>query len=146
MKEIGDREEREFNSRKLYLYYTQMGKCMYTGDEIDVDALMKGNSNWDIDHIYPQSRIKDDSLDNMVLVRKDVNNKKRNKILSPKIREDMKQYWKMLYQKELISKKKYDRLTRTTDFTDEELSGFIERQLVDKTIIKSSSRVVAAVV
>lgn len=42
MKEIGDREEREFNSRKLYLYYTQMGKCMYTGDEIDVDALMKG--------------------------------------------------------------------------------------------------------
>lgn len=68
MKEIGDREEREFNSRKLYLYYTQMGKCMYTGDEIDVDALMKGNSNWDIDHIYPQSRIKDDSLDNMVLV------------------------------------------------------------------------------
>ena len=53
MKEIGDREEREFNSRKLYLYYTQMGKCMYTGDEIDVDALMQGNSNWDIDHIYP---------------------------------------------------------------------------------------------
>ena len=140
MKEIGDREEREFNSRKLYLYYTQMGKCMYTGDEIDVDALMKGNSNWDIDHIYPQSRIKDDSLDNMVLVRKDVNNKKRNKILSPKIREDMKQYWKMLYQKELISKKKYDRLTRTTDFTDEELSGFIERQLVET---RQSSKAVA---
>ena len=105
MKEIGDREEREFNSRKLYLYYTQMGKCMYTGDEIDVDALMKGNSNWDIDHIYPQSRIKDDSLDNMVLVRKDVNNKKRNKILSPKIREDMKGYWTMLCQKGLISKR-----------------------------------------
>lgn len=140
MKEIGDREEREFNSRKLYLYYTQMGKCMYTGDEIDVDALMQGNSNWDIDHIYPQSRIKDDSLDNMVLVRKDVNNKKRNKILSPKIREDMKQYWKMLYQKELISKKKYDRLTRTTDFTDEELSGFIERQLVET---RQSSKAVA---
>lgn len=140
MKEIGDREEREFNSRKLYLYYTQMGKCMYTGDEIDVDALMKGNSNWDIDHIYPQSRIKDDSLDNMVLVRKDVNNKKRNKILSPKIREDMKGYWTMLCQKGLISKRKYDRLTRTTDFTDEELSGFIERQLVET---RQSSKAVA---
>ena len=76
----------------------------------------------------------------MVLVRKDVNNKKRNKILSPKIREDMKQYWKMLYQKELISKKKYDRLTRTTDFTDEELSGFIERQLVET---RQSSKAVA---
>ena len=140
MKEIGDREEREFNSRKLYLYYTQMGKCMYTGDEIDVDALMQGNSNWDIDHIYPQSRIKDDSLDNMVLVRKDVNNKKRNKILSPKIREDMKGYWTMLCQKGLISKRKYDRLTRTTDFTDEELSGFIERQLVET---RQSSKAVA---
>ena len=140
MKEIGDREEREFNSRKLYLYYTQMGRCMYTGDEIDVDELMKGNSKWDIDHIYPQSRIKDDSLDNMVLVRKDINNKKRNKILSPKIREDMKATWKMLYQKGLISKKKYDRLTRTTDFTDEELSGFIERQLVET---RQSSKAVA---
>lgn len=113
---------------------------MYTGDEIDVDALMKGNSNWDIDHIYPQSRIKDDSLDNMVLVRKDVNNKKRNKILSPKIREDMKGYWTMLCQKGLISKRKYDRLTRTTDFTDEELSGFIERQLVET---RQSSKAVA---
>lgn len=140
MKEIGDREEREFNSRKLYLYYTQMGKCMYTKDEIDVDELMKENSNWDIDHIYPQSRIKDDSLDNMVLVRKDVNNKKRNKILSPKIREDMKGYWIMLCQKGLISKRKYDRLTRTTDFTDEELSGFIERQLVET---RQSSKAVA---
>lgn len=140
MKEIGDREEREFNSRKLYLYYTQMGKCMYTKDEIDIDELMKGNSKWDIDHIYPQSRIKDDSLDNMVLVRKDVNNKKRNKILSPKIREDMKGYWTMLCQKGLISKRKYDRLTRTTDFTDEELSGFIERQLVET---RQSSKAVA---
>ena len=27
-KEIENREEREFNSKKLYLYYTQMGRCM----------------------------------------------------------------------------------------------------------------------
>lgn len=139
-KEIGDREEREFNSRKLYLYYTQMGRCMYTGEAIDVDALMSGNSKWDIDHIYPQSRIKDDSLDNMVLVKKDINNKKQNDLLSPKIRENMKDKWRMLYQEGFISKKKYDRLTRTKDFTDEELSGFIERQLVET---RQSSKAVA---
>ena len=30
-----------------------------------------------------------------------------------------------------MSKKKYDRLTRTNDFTDEEFAGFIERQIVE---------------
>lgn len=141
MKEIGDREEREFSSRKLYLYYTQMGKCMYTGEEIDVDLLMTANSKWDIDHIYPQSKIKDDSFDNMVLVRKDVNNHvKRNHIVPSSIRKEMTPYWKMLLQKGLISKKKYERLTRSTDFTDEELSGFIERQLVET---RQSSKAVA---
>ena len=141
MKEIGDREEREFSSRKLYLYYTQMGKCMYTGEEIDVDLLMTANSKWDIDHIYPQSKIKDDSLDNMVLVRKDINNHvKRNHIVPSNIQREMTPYWKMLLQKGLISKKKYERLTRSTDFTDEELSGFIERQLVET---RQSSKAVA---
>lgn len=141
MKEIGDREEREFSSRKLYLYYTQMGKCMYTGEEIDVDLLMTANSKWDIDHIYPQSRIKDDSFDNMVLVRKDINNNvKGNNIVPSSIRKEMTPYWKMLLQKGLISKKKYERLTRSTDFTDEELSGFIERQLVET---RQSSKAVA---
>lgn len=141
MKEIGDRKEREFSSRKLYLYYTQMGKCMYTGEEIDVDLLMTANSKWDIDHIYPQSKIKDDSFDNMVLVRKDINNHvKRNHIVPSNIQREMTPYWKMLLQKGLISKKKYERLTRSTDFTDEELSGFIERQLVET---RQSSKAVA---
>lgn len=44
-KEIEDREEREFNSKKLYLYYTQMGRCMYSGEEIDIDELMQKTLN-----------------------------------------------------------------------------------------------------
>ena len=36
-----------------------------------------------------------------------------------------------LLNKKLITKSKYDRLTRKGDFTDEELSGFIARQLVE---------------
>ena len=139
-KEIEDREEREFNSKKLYLYYTQMGRCMYSGEEINIDELMQKNSKWDIDHIYPQSKIKDDSLDNMVLAKKVINNSKQNKLLSSDIRIKMKKYWNALYKGNFISKKKYDRLTRTEDFTNEELSGFIERQIVET---RQSSKVVA---
>lgn len=41
------------------------------------------NGKYDIDHIIPQSMIKDDSLDNMVLVSKDYNQKvKKISILS----------------------------------------------------------------
>ena len=139
-KEIENREEREFNSKKLYLYYTQMGRCMYSGEEIDIDELMQKNSKWDIDHIYPQSKIKDDSIDNMVLAKKVINNSKQNNLLSPDIRIKMKKYWNTLYKGNFISKKKYDRLTRTEDFTNEELSGFIERQIVET---RQSSKAVA---
>ena len=92
---------------------------------------MSANSKWDIDHIYPQSRIKDDSLDNMVLAKKSENAKKGNKLLSSEIRKRQYPMWSDLYQSEFISKKKYERLTRKNDFTDEELAGFIERQIVE---------------
>lgn len=138
--EIEAREEREFNSIKLYLYYTQMGRCMYTGETIDLDQLMSDNSCWDRDHIYPQSKIKDDSLDNLVLVRKNVNAKKNNEMLSNDIQKKMEPYWKVLLDRGFISKKKYDRLTRKNDFTDEELAGFISRQLVET---RQSSKAVA---
>ena len=74
IKEIESRDEQDFTNRKLYLYYTQIGRCMYSGEEISLEELMQKNSKWDKDHIYPQSKIKDDSLDNLVLARKDINN------------------------------------------------------------------------
>lgn len=51
---------------------------MYTGEEISLGELMNGNGRFDIDHIYPRSKIKDDSLTNKVLVNKTVNNNKTN--------------------------------------------------------------------
>ena len=132
--------ERDFSSMKLYLYYTQMGRCMYTGEPIDLDALMAGNSKWDRDHIYPQSRIKDDSIDNLVLVNKAVNSRKSNEMLSMEIQQRQHGFWKQLLEGGFISKKKYDRLTRTGGFTEEELSGFISRQLVET---RQSSKAVA---
>lgn len=123
--------ERDLNSMKLYLYFTQRGQCMYTGEKIDLDELMQKNSRWDRDHIYPQSKIKDDSIDNLVLVNKNINAKKSNEVLSGEIQRSMHSLWKILLNKTFISKKKYDRLTKRGEFSDEELAGFISRQIVE---------------
>lgn len=121
----------ELKSDKLYLYFTQFGKCMYTGENIELGDLFNKNL-YDIDHIYPQSKIKDDSLDNRVLVKKTTNAKKDNEYpLSSQIREKMTPHWKALLDKGLINKKKYERLVRNYPLSDEELSQFISRQLVE---------------
>ena len=121
----------DLKSDKLYLYFTQFGKCMYTGENIDLADLLNKNL-YDIDHIYPQSKIKDDSLDNRVLVKKTTNSKKDNEYpLSSQIREKMTPHWKALLDKGLISKKKYERLVRNYPLSDDELTQFISRQLVE---------------
>ena len=122
---------------KLYLYYTQMGRCMYSGDVISIAEL---DSRYDIDHIYPQSKTKDDSLENRVLVRRELNSKKGDTYpISGEIREHMRAFWTMLKGKGWISEKKYQRLTRATGFDAQELSGFIARQLVET---RQSSKIV----
>ena len=69
-KELNAREESEFKSKKLYLYYMQKGRCMYSGKPIDLKNLLNDNL-YDIDHIYPRHFVKDDSIENnLVLVEK----------------------------------------------------------------------------
>lgn len=131
--EISAREEREFLSDKIYFYYCQMGRCLYTNKEISIDQITD-TQLYDIDHIYPQSKIKDDSLDNRVLVYKTYNQSVKKNIypLPDELRNDQKirALWKFLYEKELISKEKYYRLTRATPLSATELADFINRQLV----------------
>lgn len=116
---------------RLYLYYTQFGKCMYSEERIDLNKLMD-NQTYDIDHIFPRSRIKDNSLDNKVLVKSSLNREKTNAYpISENIRTKMKPFWSTLHDKKLISDKKYERLTRNYPLTDEELSSFVARQLVE---------------
>lgn len=137
--EILGTEENRFKSIKLYLYYTQMGRCMYTGKKIDLSQLENANI-WDRDHIYPQSKTKDDSLDNLVLVDRVVNAKKDNGLISSDIQKKMYPFWKFLKDKELITEKKFFRLIKTTPLTEEELAGFINRQLVEA---RQSTKVIA---
>ncbi len=129
---LDKKSEQELKRDALYLYYTQFGKCMYTGKKIDLDSLMAHESLYDIDHIYPRSKIKDDSvINNKVLVFKTANALKDNDYpLAQDIRNNMKGFWHELLQKELISKEKYHRLTRATPLSDEELMSFVNRQLV----------------
>ena len=104
---------------------------MYSGEPIDLDALMDG-SLFDIDHIYPQSRIKDNSLDNRVVVKNTLNREKSNDYpIKGEIRSKMRPFWSMLKEKGMISEKKYDRLIRATALTDEELKDFVQSQLVE---------------
>lgn len=116
---------------KLYLYYTQMGRCMYTGEVIRLEDLEKKDL-YDIDHIYPQSLTADDSLDNRVLVKKQVNSAKSDRYpLAEEVRHRQAAFWKMLLDRGLISRTKYARLVRSTPLTADELSSFIGRQLVE---------------
>lgn len=145
-KELEGKSEEDFRSDRLYLYYTQMGRSMYTGKPIDINRLFDRNV-YDIDHIYPQSLTGDDSLDNRVLVEKTVNAKKGDtyplssaldgcyisgqQIRIQDIQKGMRPFWHMLLEKELISKEKYNRLTRTIPLSDAEKAAFIGRQLVE---------------
>ena len=136
--QLSGEEEGALRRDKLYLYYTQLGRCMYSGEAIDLNEL---DSHYDIDHIYPQSKVKDDSIRNRVLVKRELNAAKGDQYpLSAQVREKMRSFWTMLRQKGFISKEKYDRLLRATPFTTEEQAGFIARQLVET---RQSSKIVA---
>ena len=125
---LGGADNDSLRSKKIYLYYLQCGKSMYSDTTINLARL---TTDYDIDHIYPQSKIKDDSLDNTVLVTKKENKDKDDKKVSSEIQKKMHSFWEFLLGKGLISKEKFNRLMRNSDFTTDELAGFINRQLVE---------------
>ncbi len=124
--------EGQLRSKKLYLYYTQMGRCMYSGEEIRFEEI-NDTKYYEIDHIYPRSLTKDNSFDNLVLVKSELNTKKEDVFPIPESFQNGKtrNLWHILKIKGLISAEKYERLNRTAKLTDHELAGFINRQLVE---------------
>lgn len=128
---MGEYAENKLQGDKLFLYYMQLGKCMYTGESIELEKL--GTKLYDIDHIYPQALVKDDSIiNNKVLILSVENGKKSNVYpIDSSIRHKMTGYWTYLLGKGLISSEKYRRLVRSTPFTEEEKWGFINRQLTE---------------
>lgn len=133
LKEIGNYTEDEFRSKKLYLYYIQKGRCMYTGNEISLEDLLRNNDRYDMDHIYPRHYVKDDSIENnLVLVEKQSNGHKSDHFpIERQIQQERYIFWKALREGGFISEEKYRRLTRSWGFSEEELAGFINRQIVE---------------
>ncbi len=137
LQELGTLTDAELRKGKdkLFLYFLQLGRCMYSGTPIDLTELIgdKNGNKWDIDHIYPRSKVLDDSLENRVLVRKELNHIKgdRNLCETTVVTQNARNLWIMLLKNKLLSREKYDRLTRSTPLTAEDLAGFINRQLVE---------------
>lgn len=128
--ETADKEGR-LRIKKLYLYYLQWGRCLYTGEVIDIQKLMDDNL-YDIDHIYPRHFVKDDNIsNNMVLVSKQSNAFKSDTYPIPEVPAKAKLLWKALHNNGFINDEKYRRLTSRSPFTDEQKAGFIARQLVE---------------
>ena len=125
----GDNVNAKLQSRALYLWCLQLGKCPYCGKAIHIESVQ--TDACDIDHIIPRSILKDDSLqNNLVLAHKICNGSKSDAYPVPEThRQD--DLWKFWYDKGLITKEKYERLRRRTQLTDTELQGFINRQLVE---------------
>lgn len=132
-KQTDDQLRRE----KVYLYFMQLGRSVYSGEKIDLNELDK---NYDIDHIIPQAKLKDDSFNNMVLVERELNNKKQDEYPIPStiISEQGKNWIKKLANIKDKNKRSYfmpkdkaSRLLRpeSKQLTSDELNGFINRQL-----------------
>ena len=142
LSELEGKSDEQLRSEKLFLYFSQLGKCMYSGKTINISEI--GNSKlYDVDHIWPQSKIKDDSLDNKVLVLSEYNGMKGNNYpIQKEWRSARYAMWKMLCDKKLISEKKFERLKRVTPFTEDELADFISRQLVET---RQSTKAIATI-
>ena len=114
---------------RLFLYYLQNGKDMYTGEALDINQL----SSYDIDHIIPQAFIKDDSLDNRVLTSSKDNRGKSDNVPSIEVVQKRKAFWQQLLDSKLISERKFNNLTKAErgGLDERDKVGFIKRQLVE---------------
>lgn len=135
IKSLQENKDSINNSDHFLLYFQQLGKDIYTLKPItDLDEIGT-NKAYDIDHIYPQSILKDDSISNRVLTKSTINRDfKKNKFLSDpncglKLPKEAFSFYKFLFDNSLISRTKYNRLTEKEIHVDS-LESFINRQKV----------------
>ncbi len=122
----------KLRSDKIFFYFMQLGRCMYSGEPIDLDELLNNNNKYDIDHIYPQCQILDDSLSNRVLVYRSENLKKgKNYPIANSVRDKMIRFWNLLHAKKFIDDKKLQRLKSASPISESEIAAFNNRQLVN---------------
>lgn len=99
---------------------------MYSGDQLYLSRL----ADYQVDHIVPQTYIKDDSLDNKVLVTQRDNQNKGGDTPSQTVVTRMNSYWEMLAKNGQVSPRKLANLKKGP-ITLKQREGFINRQLVE---------------
>lgn len=139
--ELTSRMPQDLDDERLMLYFRQCGKCMYSGKALDINRLPE----YQVDHIIPQSYVKDDSLENKVLVLAGENQRKLDSLLIDQdIVRKMRGFWERLHAADLIGDKKLNNLMRDR-ISDDRLKGFINRQLVETSqIVKQVQQIMRA--
>lgn len=130
-REFKDFKPADFDDERLVLYFMQGGKSLYSNISLDIGRL----SEYEVDHIIPQSYVKDDSFENKALVLKSENQAKTNQLLLPQeVRVKMAGFWQELHRCGLIGDKKLKNLM-CSDISERRIKGFIARQLVETSQI-----------
>ncbi|MCI8407840.1 MAG: type II CRISPR RNA-guided endonuclease Cas9 [Lachnospiraceae bacterium] len=125
--------QNKLNDERVFLYYLQHGKSLYSGEKLDIDMLDK----YEVDHIIPRSIIPDNSIENKALVLKIENQKKKDGLVPSEYQNKQKATWKKLYDSGLMTRKKYENLLKETLGTEKDQKNFIRRQLVEtRQIVK----------
>lgn len=128
LEKMGDNADNRLQADALFLWNLQLGHCAYCGKPLPVENL-KTVAN--IDHIHPQSKVKDDSvLNNKVLCCSTCNDAKKDAYPVPQgLRQEA--LWTRWHKLGLMTGEKYRRLMRCEKFSESELQNFINRQLVE---------------
>lgn len=131
-------KQKELTKDALYLYFLQNGKCLYSGEPLDINKIY----DYEIDHIIPRCLIKDDSLNNKALVKRAENQRKSDKLsLRVDVIEKQKAWWQSLVKAELMSMSKFNNLCRL-EYTEDDLRRFENRQIVETSqIVKNVNQV-----
>lgn len=112
---------------RLFLYFQQQGKCAYSAEPIDLNQL--SSSLYQIDYIVPRAFVVDESLDNRVLVKSALNQRKHDSLLlDDRIIDARQGWWKALRDAGLFSDRKYERLI-CRDISERQIANYVRRQI-----------------
>ena len=89
---------------KVKLYREQQGKCLYSGNPIDFETMLRDDNAYQVDHIVPFSRSNNDGITNKVLVLTEENQKKADRTLFEYFGADEKRWKEFVARVESIYK------------------------------------------
>lgn len=128
LRELGMFDEKEINER-LYLYFRQAGKSLYSGKPIDIARI--ASADYCVDRILPSSVRRDESLDNKALVLYAESLDKKDSIVVPQpVQRKMAPFWMYLRRVGLMTERKLNALMRT-QISERMLKSIVGRQLTE---------------